>query len=65
MKRPNKTTVHGWNLGSITIQGRETIRASLPPLAHRADLCDLENNTLPQDILYLSENCYEIQTLLE
>lgn len=49
MKRTNKTAGHGWNLGSFAIKGKETVRASLPPPAYRANLCDLEKDTLPQD----------------
>lgn len=42
--------MHGWNLGFFSIQGKETVRACLPPLlAYRANLCDLEKDTLPQD----------------
>lgn len=42
-----------WNIGFITVQEGEEIRARLPPVAHGSDLCELRNEAFLQDTLLL------------
>lgn len=37
-------------IGFITVQEGESVRASLPPVAHGAHLCELGKDALPQDV---------------